>query len=125
MRQERVSSRNLPGASALVALALSAPYPVAIEKNVEARMRDGVVLRADVYRPEAPGRFPALLKRTPYSKGAASEIPLFRRLAREGFVVAVQDTRGRYTSDGTSRPHDEAEDGGGDWDEEDADDALE
>ena len=74
-------------------------------------MRDGVVLRADVYRPEGTGRYPALLKRTPYSKAAAGEIPFFQRLAGEGFVVVVQDTRGRYTSDGVSRPHDEAEDG--------------
>ncbi len=74
-------------------------------------MQDGVVLRADIYRPDAPGRFPALLKRTPYSKGAAYEIPFFRRLAADGFVVAVQDTRGRYMSDGVARPHDEAEDG--------------
>ncbi len=99
------------GATALAVLISSAPYPVVVEKNIEARMRDGVVLRADVYRPEAPGRYPALLKRTPYSKGAAGEIPLFQRLASQGFVVAVQDTRGRYTSDGVSRPHDEAEDG--------------
>ncbi len=108
---KRLSFRGGPGASALVALALSAPYPVAIEENVEARMRDGVVLRADVYRPEAPGRFPALLKRTPYSKGAPGEIPFFRRLASQGFVVAVQDTRGRYRSEGVSRPHEEGEDG--------------
>jgi putative CocE/NonD family hydrolase len=99
--------------SALLLGALSAgpPYPVAIEKNVEARMRDGMVLRADIYRPDADGRFPALLKRTPYSKSAASELPLFHRLASEGFVVAIQDTRGRYMSDGVSRPHQEGEDG--------------
>jgi putative CocE/NonD family hydrolase len=105
------SSRRRPRASAFLWLALSGPLPVAVEKNVEAPMRDGVVLRADVYRPDAPGRFPALLKRTPYSKAAASEIPFLRRLASEGFVVAVQDTRGRYTSEGIARPHDEAEDG--------------
>jgi len=108
---KRLSSRRLPGASTLLAFTLASPYPVAVEKNVEARMRDGVVLRADVYRPDAPGRFPALLKRTPYSKGAASEVPFFQRLASVGFVVAVQDTRGRYRSDGISRPHDEGEDG--------------
>src|SRR3972149_4037723 len=111
MGQKILSSRKLRGASALVALALSAPYPVAVERNVEARMRDGGVLRSDVYRPEAPGRFPTLLKRTPDPQGASSEIPFSRRLASQGFVVAVQDTRGRYTSDGVSRPHEEAEDG--------------
>jgi putative CocE/NonD family hydrolase len=111
MTEVGFSSRRRRRASAFLWLALSGPFPVAVEKNVEAPMRDGIVLRADVYRPDAPGRFPALLKRTPYSKAAASEIPFFRRLAGEGFVVAVQDTRGRYTSEGVARPHDEAEDG--------------
>ncbi len=111
MARARLSLMKLRGATALAALLSSAPFPVVVEKNVEARMRDGVVLRADVYRPEGTGRYPALLKRTPYSKGAAGEVPFFHRLASHGFVVAVQDTRGRYTSDGVSRPHDEAEDG--------------
>ena len=69
-------------------------HAVVVEKNIEAVMRDGVVLRADIYRPDEAGRFPALLKRTPYSKGDSSDQPLYRRLASEGFVVAVQDTRG-------------------------------
>ena len=38
---------------------------ILIEKNVEARMRDGVILRADVYRPDTTGKLPALLERTP------------------------------------------------------------
>ena len=64
--------------AAIVAIALTssgaAPQPgqmptgIRIEKNIAARMRDGVVLRADVYRPGSPGRYPALLQRTPYSK---------------------------------------------------------
>src|SRR4051812_7964177 len=84
---------------------------IVVEKNVEARMRDGVVLRADVYRPDTAARLPALLERTPYSKNPATEDTLVRRLAAHGFVVVVQDTRGRYTSDGVARPHDEGEDG--------------
>jgi len=75
-------------------------------------MRDGVVLRADVYRPDGPGRFPVLLQRTPYSKNPGpGATDGFRALAARGYVVIVQDTRGRYTSDGVARPHDEAEDG--------------
>ena len=75
-------------------------------------MRDGVVLRADVYRPAAPGSYPALLQRTPYSKNdqgrrRGGSAPSRRR----GYVVVVQDTRGRYTSDGVAVPHDEADDG--------------
>ncbi len=84
---------------------------VVVEKNVEAVMRDGVVLRADIYRPDSDDKLPALLKRTPYSKSDPDEIALYQRLASRGFVVAVQDTRGRYTSDGVAVPHDEARDG--------------
>ena len=84
---------------------------ILVDKNVAARMRDGVVLRADVYRPDTTERLPALLERTPYSKNPAQEDTLFRRLASHGFVVVVQDTRGRYMSDGVARPHDEGEDG--------------
>ena len=46
-------------------------YRAVFEANVPARMRDGVTLYADVWRPEAPGRFPILLTRTPYDKQQA------------------------------------------------------
>ncbi len=85
--------------------------PIIVEKNVEARMRDGVILRADVYRPDVPERLPVLLQRTPYSKNPGNRDDAHRRLAASGFVVIVQDSRGRYTSDGEARPHDEAKDG--------------
>lgn len=86
-------------------------YEVTAEKNVPATMRDGVILRADIYRPDTEGRFPALLRRTPYSKNVPGSIDGFRRLSALGYVVVVQDTRGRYTSDGVASPHDEADDG--------------
>lgn len=86
-------------------------WSVLVEKNVEAPMRDGVVLRADVYRPDAGGTFPAILRRTPYSKNTASGPAMYRRWASHGYVVVVQDTRGRYASDGVAVPHDEALDG--------------
>ncbi len=88
-----------------------ADEPVIVDKNVAATMRDGVVLRADVYRPSATGRYPALVQRTPYSKNARGDAEHFTALAARGYVVIVQDTRGRYMSDGVARPHDEAEDG--------------
>lgn len=86
-------------------------YAVRLEKNVPAEMRDGVILRADVYRPEAEGTFPALLRRTPYSKSSEGSAERFESLAADGLVVVVQDTRGRYASEGVAVPHDEAEDG--------------
>jgi len=103
--------------SSLVLLAMAvvfvqSPVPgVRVDRNVEATMRDGVVLRADVYRPDTEGRFPALLQRTPYSKNPQAEDNQFSRLAALGYVVVVQDTRGRYMSDGVARAHDEGEDG--------------
>ena len=87
------------------------PNPVITEKNVPATMRDGVILRADIYRPDAPGRHPALLRRTPYSKNSESSPERFREVSSLGYVVVVQDTRGRYASDGVAVPHDESEDG--------------
>src|ERR1051326_7359587 len=45
-------------------------YELQVQRDVPAKMRDGVVLRADVYRPKAEGRFPVILVRTPYDKKA-------------------------------------------------------
>ena len=76
-------------------------YEVIVEQ-VEAKMRDGVVLRSDIYRPRAEGKFPVLLNRTPYDK--KNELALGLRAASQGYVVIVQDVRGRYTSDGEWYP---------------------
>jgi putative CocE/NonD family hydrolase len=79
---------------------------VTIEHDVPATMRDGVVLRADVYRPAADGPWPVLLARLPYGKNlpmlAAALDPIGK--ARRGFLVVLQDTRGRYASDGEWEP---------------------
>ncbi len=99
------------GAAIQVAAHRAADDTVVVEKNVAARMRDGVLLRADVYRPSAAGTHPALVQRTPYSKNDEDSPERFKRLAARGYVIVVQDTRGRYMSDGVARPHDEAEDG--------------
>jgi putative CocE/NonD family hydrolase len=72
---------------------------IIFEKNVPATMRDGVVLRADIARPDAPGRFPALLMRTPYGKGLGNAT----RFVRAGYAFVCQDSRGRYASDGQYR----------------------
>jgi putative CocE/NonD family hydrolase len=77
-------------------------YPVTVEQSVKAKMRDGVTLRADVYRPHTDGRFPVLLQRTPYNK--SGEGGFGYRAAAEGFVVIIQDVRGRYTSEGEWYP---------------------
>jgi uncharacterized protein len=69
--------------------------------------RDGVKLATDVYRPAragapAEGKFPALLERTPYNKSSmANGVAAY---VRRGYVVVVQDVRGRYKSEGHWRP---------------------
>lgn len=71
---------------------------VVVERDVAGAMRDGTLLRADVYRPEAPGPHPVLLRRTPYGKQCFDG--LARTLAARGYLVVVQDIRGRHASDG-------------------------
>jgi putative CocE/NonD family hydrolase len=93
-----------------VLLAIAAS--VVLDSDVPATMRDGVVLRADILRPDAPGRFPAILLRTPYGKNSEWRDSFAIRAARAGYVVVAQDVRGRYASDGVFHPyHQEGKDG--------------
>ncbi len=76
---------------------------VLIERDVACELRDGTLLRADVYRPSAEGRYPVLLLRTPYSKGLWQFTHLTLdpvRAAEAGYVVVIQDVRGRWASGG-------------------------
>ena len=94
---------------------------VVVEKNVDIPMRDGVILRADLYRPadsHEPGKaVPGIVTRTPYDKevfGAAviGVMPSALKLAERGYAVVVCDTRGRYASEGEFKPfHQEGADG--------------
>ncbi|MBV9341006.1 MAG: CocE/NonD family hydrolase [Acidobacteria bacterium] len=74
------------------------PYAVAYEHNAVVTMRDGVKLRADIYRPQADGKFPVLLQRTPYDKNNSIEFGI--KAAARGYVVIIEDVRGRYASEG-------------------------
>ena len=65
--------------------------------------RDGARMATDIYRPAhgttpVDERLPVLLNRTPYDKGTLAEDAKY--FARHGYVVAVQDVRGRYKSEG-------------------------
>lgn len=77
-------------------------YPnVVVEDRVELEMRDGVKLRATLYRPDAEGTFPTLVYRTPYGQEGYAEEPVFPlKAAHRGYLVFLVDVRGRYTSDG-------------------------
>ena len=82
-----------------------APKPthtVRTEFSHFAPMRDGVKLSADFYFPDGQtGRQPAILIRTPYNKkGFRDSTSVGRWFAGHGYVVVVQDVRGKYESDG-------------------------
>ena len=74
--------------------------------DVPATMRDGVTLRANIYRPATEGEYPVLLTRLPYGKdfplGSSVLDPV--QAARRGYIVVVQDTRGRFASEGEWYP---------------------
>ena len=79
---------------------------VRVQLDVPATMRDGTTLMSNVYRPAADGEYPVLLARLPYGKdlplNAAYLDPI--RAARSGYVVVIQDVRGRYASEGEFTP---------------------
>jgi len=83
-------------------MAMQMGHQIAVDFDVPAKMRDGTVLRANVYRPVGEGKWPVLLTRLPYGKdfplGSSIMDPV--QVAQRGYVVIVQDTRGRLTSEG-------------------------
>jgi putative CocE/NonD family hydrolase len=94
------------------------PYDVIVDKDVMIVARDGVRLATDIYYAarhgrKVAGRFPVILERTPYDKSAVSRSERTARepaprgraeiaeyFVRRGYIVAYQDCRGRYGSEG-------------------------
>ncbi len=86
-------------------------YNVIEELDVRVPMRDGVLLSTNIYRPDVPGRYPVLLMRSPYGNGGKGN-KLAAYAVSRGYVVVLQDTRGRYESEGVfDAMQPEAEDG--------------
>ncbi len=82
---------------------------VAVDRNVAIRMRDGISIRADVYRPDEPGRYPALYAVSPYQKDLAG-LPAYPAFlwretgpiewyVQQGYVYVLADARGTGASD--------------------------
>ncbi|HZE71575.1 MAG TPA: CocE/NonD family hydrolase [Pyrinomonadaceae bacterium] len=85
-------------------------YRVTIQNGAKVKMRDGVSLIADVYRPDSKATFPVLVERTPYNR--KDEADMAFELASHGYIVVLQDARGRYDSAGEFYPfRDESSDG--------------
>jgi putative CocE/NonD family hydrolase len=77
-----------------------------VERDVPVAMRDGTVLRADVWRPWNGGTFPVLVYRTPYGKhNAAEAYTTHLRAVERGYAVVIQDVRGRHASEGEFEPY--------------------
>ena len=71
---------------------------------------DGVALAANVFLPDGPGPFPAVVTRTPYHR--SGHTARGAQLTDQGIAFVVSDTRGKFDSDGYFRPLvDEAADG--------------
>ena len=95
-------------------------YSVAVEKDIAVPMRDGTVLRGDVYHPDNKGRYPTIVTRTAYNKSRIDTRyyeERGRNLAERGYTFVAQDIRGTYASEGDFFPctfrgdHHDTEDG--------------
>lgn len=83
-------------------LAETPGHEVTFEGNVAVKARDGVILRTDIFRPKAPGKFPVIVLRTPYNKYTNLNEGL--KGAAKGYVFIIQDCRGREGSEGEWYP---------------------
>ena len=79
-------------------------YEIVTEFNLFTRMRDGVRLSTDVYRPRERRKWPTILIRTPYDNNVTNFVDFGKRFAAWGYAVAIQDVRGRYDSEGEWYP---------------------
>ncbi len=73
-----------------------------IKTTASMQTRDGVRLDADIYRPDTEEELPILLMRQPYGREIASTVVYAhpRWYAAQGYIVVIQDVRGRGTSQG-------------------------
>ena len=78
-------------------------FEVTVEENLMIPMRDGTRLAADIYKPVGAGPVPIILQRTPYNKLGRAVVKLAHDYASRGYVVVLQDTRGRFASEGEFR----------------------
>ncbi len=79
---------------------------VTLERGVDCRMSDGIVLRSDHYYPAGDGARPTLLMRQPYGRDIASTVVYAHPIwfARQGYNIVIQDVRGRGGSEGAFYP---------------------
>ena len=103
------TSLSRPAAIAAAALGKRWKLPAAtaevrVRRGVDVPMRDGTVLRADVYLPATDGPHPTVLLRSPYGRGAGFALPMTVPYAERGYAVVLQSVRGTFGSGGDFSP---------------------
>ena len=84
---------------ALLSATSATPTHYAKLLHVRVAMRDNIRLDTNVFYPAGSARFPAVMVRTPYGKGA--DLPAgYQSFINHGYAVVMQDVRGRYGSGG-------------------------
>ena len=112
MSPDRPAEQPQPGEPPRGPLSPPVTSVVRIVHGLRVPMRDGVELALDLLRPDLPDPLPVVLTRTPYDKVNSQYSPIYQRLAQHGYIVALNDVRGRFNSDGVFRPYfDEHDDG--------------
>lgn len=79
---------------------------VVLQKNIMVKMRDGVRLAGDLYRPDTDDQYPVIIMRTPYNKDGMEQCKDYSdpyRMAERGYNVFIQDVRGCFHSEGILR----------------------
>lgn len=80
-------------------------FEMRVIRGVSVPVRDGIQLSADIYLPDTEGVFPAIVIRTPYGKSTQTHHDTGAFFAERGYVVMVQDVRGRGDSEGEFNPY--------------------
>jgi putative CocE/NonD family hydrolase len=105
-RARRVATEGLCLTGLLLAAGRGNTSDISVERDLAVPMRDGVILRADLYRPATGDRFPVLVYRTPYGKhDTAPWNDTHLAAVARGYAVLMQDVRGRYASAGDFYPY--------------------
>jgi predicted acyl esterase len=98
----RIALPCLAAAMLIAGATIRPPMPIVAIETHMLPMRDGTRLATDVYLPSGPPPYPVILIRTPYDKNALK--PIGEDGARRGYAVVIQDTRGRFASEGANLP---------------------
>jgi putative CocE/NonD family hydrolase len=79
-------------------------HPMRVAYNVKVRVRDGIHLSADIFRPSDDAKHPVILTITPYNNDSENAMDEAWSYVRRGYAFVTVDARGRYDSEGIFDP---------------------